>query len=110
MASTTLGRVNCPIGCGHTAAQVKLKTDKGEDKTAYPYIHCAGCGIQMHTRNGAQARHLAAITRPEKVAEVLPPPAIEAPSVERATGEVNPQPTAKKPPSGFLTGFLMGAQ
>jgi hypothetical protein len=83
MASKTLGRVTCPVGCSHTAAQVKIKTDKGE-KTAYPYVHCAGCGVQLHTRSEEQARHLLAMTRPEKGAADVPaaPPAPEpAPDV-----------------------------
>lgn len=102
MASKTLGRVACPIGCGHTAAQVKLKTDKGADKTAYPYVHCAGCGVQLHTRSEDQAKHLLAVTRAEKGAE-------GPPSVPKPSDDPEAQPEPKKAPTGFLSGFLMGA-
>lgn len=105
MASKTLGRVACPVGCGHEAAQVKLKTDKPDDKTAYPYIHCAGCGIQLHTRNRAQAEHLARMTRPEKAPAVasIAPPGDERPQVDTDT-----PPPPKKAPGGLFAGFLMG--
>lgn len=63
MVSKVLGRTPCPIGCGHTAAHVKLKTDK--PTAAYPYVHCRGCGIQINCRNEEQASYLLAITRPE---------------------------------------------
>jgi hypothetical protein len=110
MASITLGRVNCPIGCGHTAAQVKIKTDKGEGKTAFPYIHCAGCGIQVHTRGDEQARHLAKMTRPEKGAAPQPAPGAPAapPAAERTPGDTSAPPEAKKAPGGFLSGFSLG--
>jgi hypothetical protein len=101
MASKTLGRIACPIGCGHTAAQVKLKTDKGE-KTAYPYVHCAGCGIQLHTRNEEQAGHLLRGTRAEKGAEAPP-------SVETAPVDTSTPPAPPKAPAGFLSSFLMGS-
>lgn len=108
MASKTLGRVACPIGCGHTAAQVKLKTDKGEDKTAFPYVHCASCGIQLHTRNADQARHLLAMTRPEKGAEAPEP----TPAPAKAP---DPTPTPKPTPAppvgapGLFGGLFGGA-
>lgn len=98
MASKTLGRITCPIGCGHTAAQVKLKTDKGADKTAYPYVHCAGCGVQLHTRNEEQAGHLLRTTRPEKGAEAAPAP---APTPD----DENP-PAPPKPASSGLFGLF----
>lgn len=97
MASKTLGRVTCPIGCGHTAAQVKIKTDKGEDKTAYPYVHCAGCGIQLHTRSDEQARHLLAGTRPDKIAQEAP----QAPQITKP--EPTPAPDDKAPPAPAKT-------
>jgi len=103
MASVTLGRVPCPIQCGHTAAQVKLKTDKGEEKTAYPYVHCAGCGLQMHTRNKSQGEYLLAITRTEGA-----PKAAEAPpSDERTPVDTSAPPVPKKQPVG-LSGWLLG--
>lgn len=113
MASKTLGRVACPIGCEHTAAQVKLKTDKEAGKTAYPYVHCAGCGIQLHTRNQEQAEHLLKMTRPEKVIEAPPAPATwevqegaatPAPVVPAALVPVKP-PT---PPGGLFGGLFAG--
>lgn len=66
MASEILGRTECPIKCGHTAAHVKRKTDK-QTGTAYPYIHCRGCGCQLHIKNAEQAGYLAQLTRPEKL-------------------------------------------
>lgn len=95
MASKTLGRVSCPISCGHTAAQVKIKTDKGE-KTAYPYVHCAACGVQLHTRSEDQARALLAMTRPEKGVQDAPAP---APAVERPAEAPAPAPVAETPPA-----------
>jgi hypothetical protein len=90
----------CPVQCGHQAAQVKVKTDKATG-TAHPYVHCAGCGVQLHTRNDEQARHLLAITRAEKGAQDAP----EAPpSAEPAPAGSNPPPEAKKPAGGFLLG------
>jgi hypothetical protein len=105
MASITLGRVVCPIGCGHHAAQVKLKTDKGE-KTAYPYVHCAGCGIQLHTRNKEQGEHLLKGARPEKTAapEPIKTP-VAAPEPIPAT-HVPPDP--KKSPGGLFGGLFGG--
>ena len=109
MASKTLGRVACPISCGHTAAQVKIKTDKGE-KPAYPYVHCAGCGCQLHTRSDDQANALLAMTRPEKGAQAAPaaPPAAEqAPPVPAAAPEEKtPQAPVKR--AGLFDG-LFGA-
>jgi hypothetical protein len=103
MASKTLGRITCPIGCGHTAAQVKLKTDKEEGKAAYPYVHCAGCGIQLHTRNEEQANHLLRSTRPEKAQEA-PKPAPVTPI--EADDTDTPAPPAK--PAGALFGGIFG--
>ena len=65
MASKILGRTECPLKCGNSPAYVKLKTDKAT--TAYPYMHCRGCGCQIHTKNEEQAEFLLAITRPEKL-------------------------------------------
>lgn len=100
MASKTLGRVACPVGCGHEAAQVKLKTDKEAGKQAYAYVHCAGCGVQLHTRSDEQARHLLRMTRAEKGAEDAPEPAKaqEAPQV----------PARVAAPAGGLFGGLFG--
>jgi hypothetical protein len=105
MASITLGRVVCPIGCGHQAAQVKLKTDKGE-KTAYPYVHCAGCGIQLHTRNDEQGKYLLKGARPEKGAAPEPiKTALEAPKEPEAT---HVPPEHKKAPGGLFGGLFGG--
>jgi hypothetical protein len=100
MASKTLGRITCPIGCGHTAAQVKLKTDKTSG-TAHPYVHCAGCGIQLHTRNEEQAGHLLRNTRAEKGADA--PQATQAPPAP----ENVPAP-AKNAPTGIF-GLFAGS-
>lgn len=73
MASKTLGRIACPIQCGFDAAHVKLKTDKAEGKTAFPYVHCPSCGTQLHTKTEEQAGHLLKRTRAEKLAPEIPP-------------------------------------
>jgi hypothetical protein len=100
MASKTLGRVACPVQCGHTAAQVKLKTDKASG-TAHPYVHCAGCGVQLHTRNEEQAKHLLAITRAEKGAEA-------APAVSHQPAKENAPQPVKNAPAG-LFGLFAGS-
>jgi hypothetical protein len=107
MASKTLGRVACPIGCGHQAAQVKLKTDKGE-KTAYPYVHCAGCGMQLHTRNQDQAEHLLKITRPEKGVDAPETPPAPPKADEATPAPVAPQARPAAPP-GLFGGLFSGA-
>lgn len=101
MASKTLGRVVCPIGCGHTAAQVKIKTDKASG-TAHPYVHCAGCGVQLHTRNDEQARHLLAMTRKEKGADAAPDAQAAPPSADPAPVDINPPEPPKKAPAGLF--------
>jgi hypothetical protein len=103
MASKTLGRIDCPIGCGHKAAQVKLKTDKEEGKTAYPYVHCAGCGIQLHTRNEEQAGHLLRSTRPEKGVEPHAPA-----SAAPGEPEPSPAPPAPRSASPLFDGLFAG--
>lgn len=107
MASMTLGRVACPIGCGHNAAQVKIKTDKASG-TAHPYVHCAGCGLQLHTRNEEQAGHLRKMMRPEKGAEAPPAGQEAAPGVERPPVDVSVPPAQKKASGALLAGFLLG--
>jgi hypothetical protein len=77
MASKSLGRAECPIRCGFSAAHVKVKTDKAEGKTAYPYIHCPSCGCQLHTKNSEQAEYLLKITRPEKIVETVQQEALQ---------------------------------
>ena len=100
MASKNLGRTECPVKCGHTAAFVKVKTDKPSG-TAYPYVHCAACGTQLHTRNEDQGRPLLAITRPEKGAPDAPaaPPSPEPAPVETVT-----PPPPKKAAGGIFDG------
>lgn len=102
MASTTIGRTTCPIGCGHAAAFVKLKTDKGEDRTAYPYVHCPDCGVQMHTRSKTQAEHLLRNTRLEKGAQDAP----KAPEATKGhTPEEKPAKPVKNAPAGLFALF-----
>jgi hypothetical protein len=114
MASNLLGRVSCPIGCGHDAAFVKIKTDKEGGKTAFPYVHCPGhnCGIQLHTRNEEQARHLLAMTRPEKGAPAVPAPPPEP--ANEPPAPVNPPPEKTPPapakPAGLFDGLFSGAK
>ncbi|RFP36150.1 hypothetical protein [Duganella sp. BJB476] len=111
MASKTLGRVVCPIGCGHTAAQVKLKTDKEAGKTAYPYVHCAGCGIQLHTRGDEQAAHLLGMTRPEGAPTTPagdPLPVIPLP-VPMTLPAPPPVPPAPKKQAKVFDGLLFGS-
>lgn len=107
MASKTLGRVACPIGCGHQAAQVKVKTDKTSG-TAYPYIHCAGCGVQLHTRNDEQRDHLLKITRPEKGADPAPSDEKRPPGVEQAPAATPAPPAPKKAGGGLFEGGIFG--
>jgi hypothetical protein len=111
MASKLLGRVACPISCGHDAAFVKIKTDKEGGKAAYPYVHCPGhnCGIQLHTRSEGQARALLAMTRPEKGAEDAPaaPPAAELPLPAPAPAPPQRTPPAPaKPSAGLFDGLF----
>ena len=108
MASNTIGRTDCPVKCGHTAAFVKLKTDKEAGKTAYPYVHCAGCGVQLHTRSQAQAEHLLAITRGEKGAEAAQDAQKRPPSGEQSPADTETPPPPKKAPGGFLAGGILG--
>lgn len=107
MASKTLGRIACPIGCGHTAAQVKIKTDKASG-TAHPYVHCAGCGIQLHTRNEEQATHLLRSTRAEKGADAAPARAEGPPSDERTPADASVPTAPPKASGGLFSGFLLG--
>jgi hypothetical protein len=72
MASKILGRTDCPIRCADPIAHVKIKTDKATE--AYPYVHCRGCGCQLHTKNEEQARHLLAITRAQALDAPTAPP------------------------------------
>jgi hypothetical protein len=88
MASEILGRTPCPIQCGHDAAHVKLKTDKATQ--AYPYIHCRGCGSQLHTKNAEQAAHLLKITRAEKLDAA--PPAAPTPTPRQSDTPPTPMP------------------
>lgn len=104
MASNTLGRVVCPIGCGHNAAQVKIKTDK-QSGTAYPYVHCASCGVQLHTKNEEQARLLLAITRKEKGVDTPAAAPAAPPSADTATVDTNPPAPVKKPSSALFPMF-----
>lgn len=104
MASKTLGRVKCPINCGHDAAQVKVKTDKPTG-IAYPYVHCASCGVQLHTKNEEQSRLLLAITRPEKGAVDAP---AAPPSPEPAPEDTVTPPPPKKAPGGLFDGGFFG--
>ncbi|MFZ6639214.1 hypothetical protein ACO0LL_05690 [Undibacterium sp. TC4M20W] len=102
MASDILGRTSCPLNCGHDAAHVKIKNDKATGQ-AYPYVHCRGCGCQLHTKNDEQARHLLKITRKEKLD--LPAPEIAQPVNEQPAQPVSvPEPikTAQKPAFGLL--------
>ncbi len=109
MASKIIGRTVCPLRCGHDAAHVKIKTDKEEGKTAYPYAYCPGCGCMQHTKNEGQARALAALTRLDKIDQ--PAPEIPAPT---PTGKIvpvvvqKPTPTPSPKPSG-LFGLFGGA-
>lgn len=102
MASEILGRTECPIRCGHTSAHVKRKTDKVGGK-AYPYIHCRGCGCQMHIKNEEQENYLKAITRPEKLDIPPTPPAPEknapeVPEIKPEPKKITPAPEPKPAP------------
>lgn len=92
MTSKILGRTNCLIQCGHTAAHVKIKTDKASG-TAFPYVYCPACGFMSHTKNDDQAKHLLTITRPEKMDDVPNP----APEPEKKTISEPEKNTAPEP-------------
>lgn len=102
MASDTLGRTSCPLNCGHDAAHVKIKNDKASGK-AYPYVHCRGCGCQLHTKNDEQAKYLLTITRKEKLdlpAPEIAPPVNEQPVQAASVPEQGKG--APKPAKSFL--------
>jgi len=107
MASKILGRTPCPIGCGHSAAHVKIKTDKATE--AYPYVHCRGCGAQLHTKNEEQARHLLAITRAEALDTPAPPPATLPEPVPAADTPADPPPPPTAPAARRGLGSWRGA-
>jgi len=103
MASKLLGRTVCPL-CDCDSAHVKIKTDKGEGKEAFPYLHCRECDTQLHTRKQSQAAHLLRKTRPEKTDPPVPavvPAAAPAPADDP---EPMPPPAAQKP--SLLAGWL----
>ncbi|WP_373987014.1 hypothetical protein [Duganella sp. BuS-21] len=114
MASKLLGRVPCPVKCGHDAAFVKIKTDKEGGKAAYPYVHCPGhnCGIQLHTRTQEQAQHLLAMTRPEKGAPDVPaaPPGDEKPEPVLAPAQTEKSPPMPVKSAGLFGGLFAGGQ
>ena len=98
MASQILGRTACPISCGHDAAHVKIKTDKATK--AHPYVHCRGCGCQLHTKTDEQAAHLLKRTRPEALDAPVPAPTptprqVETP-VSAPPAPVPPAPQARR--------------
>ncbi|MET2990772.1 hypothetical protein [Herbaspirillum seropedicae] len=104
MASKILGRTACPC-CDHDAAHVKLKTDKAEGQTAYPYVHCRDCGIQMHTRTQHQAEHLLKRTRAEKLDQPAPAPE-PAPAPAPAPADLHPAPVPPKPGRQMFGGLF----
>lgn len=93
MASKLLGRTRCPL-CDDDKAHVKIKTDKGEGATAYPYLHCRECGCQLHTKSQHQAEKLLGKTRPENV----PTPAQDTHEGGEKSGGDAPAPEAKNTP------------
>jgi hypothetical protein len=109
MASKLLGRVACPVGCGHAAAFVKIKTDKEGGREAFPYVHCPACGVQLHTRSDEQARHLLTMTRPEQTGDGAEPPTAP-PAARQAARAPDPVPLPQKAPAsaGGLFGGIFG--
>lgn len=93
MASSILGRTDCPISCDDPVAHVKIKTDKATE--AFPYIHCRGCGCQLHTKNAQQAKHLLAKARPAALSADPAPVPVPAPAVP----EIAPAPPAPPAPA-----------
>lgn len=61
--ATIIGRTPCPLG-DNQAAHVRQTAGK------LPYVYCPSCGCTLPMRSGHQAALLAAITRPDKLAEV----------------------------------------
>jgi hypothetical protein len=101
MASEILGRTPCPIKCGHDAAHVKRKTDKSTGR-AYAYVHCRGCGCQLHAKNEEQENALLAITRKEALD--IPAAPAPAPAATPKPAPI-PAPTPAAPAAAKLAGW-----
>lgn len=95
MASNLLGRSRCPF-CDDEKAHVKIKTDKGEGKDAYPYLHCRECGCQLHAKNRHQAELLLKKTRAENIPAPAPVP------------DPEPAPAPVPAPAPARTGRFLG--
>lgn len=103
MASKLLGRTRCPL-CDDDKAHVKIKTDKAEGSTAYPYIHCRECNWQGHTKGQHQAELLLKKTRPENIPapEKAPEPIPATPEKSNEIGQHEAQAaTARTSRFGF---------
>jgi DNA-directed RNA polymerase subunit RPC12/RpoP len=98
MASTLLGRAECPE-CGFHAAHVKI-SDKANAKA---YRHCTECGAQYFPRNEKQAKTLLAKTRAQKL-DTDPAPA-PAPTPEPAP---TPAPDVPPAPTGYR--YVLGVK
>jgi predicted RNA-binding Zn-ribbon protein involved in translation (DUF1610 family) len=87
MASTLLGRAECPE-CGFHAAHVKISDKEG----AKAYRHCPECGAQYFPRNKQQADNLLSKTRAENLPSD-PAPALDTPPTPTPAPDPQPAPT-----------------
>jgi len=94
MASTLLGRAECPE-CGFHAAHVKISDKEG----AKAYRHCPECGAQYFPRNKQQADLLLSKTRAEKT------PTDPAPAPEPT-----PAPAPEPPPAPASYKYVLGVK
>jgi predicted nucleic acid-binding Zn-ribbon protein len=87
MASTSIGRTNCPE-CGFDAAHVKRKDEEGKKA----YRHCPDCGAQYFPRSSGQEKTLLEKVRPSKL-DVAAEKKPEQPKAD----ETVPTPAISKP-------------
>ena len=99
-AAAIIGRMACPL-CPHEAAHVKQSAGK------LPYLYCPECGCTLPARNGVQAGHMLAKTRPDKLAEAAPAPDLVKGPTAEAGDRLVPKPAPPKRASAWAP--LLGA-